>query len=76
MSSKPSTPPEVKAVKTNGNMIVLRGQLRKKGLIFNNEREVTLSGDGILNYYHLDKPGQVKGTIDLTSVAVQSVRFN
>jgi len=35
-----------------------------------NERDVTLSKDGLLNYYHFDKPNVVKGTIDLTSPQV------
>ena len=47
--------------------ILLRGTLRKKGLIFLNERIVTIDSKGILRYYHFDKPGIVKGTIDLTS---------
>ena len=55
--------------------MLLCGTLRKKGLIFLNERDVTLSRDGILNYYHFDKPGVVKGTVDLTSKQVQSVSF-
>lgn len=54
---------------------VLRGTLRKKGLIFMNERDVTLNTNGVLQYYHFDKPGVVKGRIDLTSINVQSVRF-
>lgn len=45
--------------------ILIRGTLRKKGLIFLNERDVTINRDGILNYYHFDKPGVVKGKIDL-----------
>ena len=44
-------------------------------MIFLNEREVTLSRDGILTYYHFDKPGVAKGSVDLTSTQVQSVRF-
>ena len=47
--------------------ILLRGTLRKKGLIFLNERIVTIDSKGILKYFHSDKPGIVKGTIDLTS---------
>ena len=47
--------------------ILLRGTLRKKGLIFMNERIVTIDSKGILRYYHFDKPGIVKGSIDLTS---------
>lgn len=30
------------------------GVLRKKGLIFHNEREVRIDSDGILTYYHFD----------------------
>ena len=55
--------------------MLLRGILRKKGLIFLNEREVTLSRAGILTYYHFDKPGVVKGFVDLGSAQVHSVRF-
>jgi len=40
-----------------------------------NERDVTLSKDGLLNYFHFDKPKVVSGSIDLTSSQVQSVRF-
>ena len=47
--------------------ILLRGTLRKKGLIFMNERIVTIDSKGILRYYHFDKPGIVKGSVDLTS---------
>ena len=47
--------------------MLFRGTLRKKGVFFFNERNVTLTKDGILNYYHFDKPGVVKGTIDLKS---------
>ena len=53
----------------------MRGTLRKKGLIFLNERDVTISREGVLNYYHFDKPGVAKGSIDLASNQVQSVRF-
>jgi hypothetical protein len=49
---------------------ILRGVLRKKGLIFLNERDVTINSDGILNYYHFDKPGEAKGSIDLASAHV------
>jgi len=36
---------------------------------------VSINNKGVLNYCHLDKPGIVKGTIDLTSSQLQSVRF-
>lgn len=62
-------------ISTKSSNILLQGTLRKKGLIFLNERSVTISREGILNYYHFDKPGVVKGTLDLTSSQVQSVRF-
>ncbi len=54
---------------------MLRGVLRKKGVIFFNERDVTLSHDGILNYYHFDKLGEAKGNINLKSANVSSIRF-
>ena len=47
--------------------ILMRGTLRKKGLIFLNERIVTIDSKGILRYFHCDKPGIVKGSVDLTS---------
>ena len=46
---------------------MLRGTLRKKGMFFLNERDVTLSRNGVLRYYHFDKPGESKATIDLSS---------
>ena len=46
---------------------MIKGNLRKKGLFFNNERYVTISKAGILRYYHLDKPEIAKGNIDLKS---------
>lgn len=55
---------------------LLDGYLRKKGKIFNNEREVKLDTEGRISYYHLDKPGIVKGLIDLKSVQVKEVRFS
>ena len=47
--------------------ILMRGTLRKKGLIFLNERIVTIDSKGILRYFNCDKPGIVKGSVDLTS---------
>ena len=41
-----------------------------------NERIVTINSAGVLNYFHFDKPGIVKGHIDLTSSQIQTVRFN
>ena len=73
-SPKPATEEEETKQSANSGLL-LRGILRKKGMIFNNEREVTLSKTGVLNYYHFDKPGEVKGTVDLTSSQVQSIRF-
>ena len=53
----------------------MRGILRKKGMIFNNERTVTIDEAGALNYYHFDKPDLPKGNIDLKSSIVLSVRL-
>ena len=47
--------------------VLIKGNLRKKGLFFNNERYVTISKAGFLRYYHLDKPNIAKGNIDLKS---------
>lgn len=47
--------------------LMLRGTLRKKGMIRRNERDVILQSDGVIKYYHFDKPGVVKGEIDLSS---------
>ena len=55
--------------------MLFRGTLRKRGIILNNERDVTLSKEGIIKYYHFDKPGIVKGTIDLNSNQEQFIRF-
>lgn len=74
-TSKQSSVEESKKKLSQKSDILLRGVLRKKGKIFNNEREVTISQDGILNYYHFDKPGVVQGTVDLASMQVLSVRF-
>ena len=52
-----------------------QGVLRKKGLIFMNEREVRIDSDGILTYYHFDKPGIPHGNIDLKHHMVQSIRI-
>lgn len=41
------------------------GILRKKGLILWNEREVKIDSEGILTYYHFEKPDLPKGNIDL-----------
>ena len=54
---------------------MLKGVLRKKGLIFMNERTVTIDSQGVMNYFHFDKPGLAKGQIDLTSNQVVCVRF-
>jgi len=40
-----------------------------------NEREVRIDADGILTYYHFDKPGIPHGNIDLKHHSVQAVRF-
>ena len=52
----------------------LKGTLRKKGFVFNNERRVELTAGGLLNYFHFDKPGAVKGNIDLR--AARTIRFS
>ena len=55
---------------------LITGVLRKKGLIFLNERHVVLNSNGVLSYYHFDKPGEAKGKIDLSSQQVAAVRFH
>lgn len=55
---------------------VIRGTLRKKGLIFLNERDCSIDSEGILNYYHFDKPGDAKGIIDLKSAYVALIKFS
>jgi hypothetical protein len=54
---------------------VLEGILRKKGLVFNNERIVKLFSDGVLRYYDRAKPSVVKNVIDLKSQLVTHIRF-
>lgn len=49
--------------------------MRKKGLLRNNEKLVKLSRQGVLTYYDFDKPDTIKGTIDLNSHNVTSIRF-
>lgn len=39
----------------SGVTTVISGVLRKKGLIFLNERHVTIDSLGFMTYYHLDK---------------------
>ena len=73
-TASPTLAPEEQKLKKRSspeNGILLRGTLRKKGLIFLNERYVTVSQEGTLKYYHFDKPGVCKGCIDLTSMQVQ-----
>lgn len=40
-----------------------------------NEREVCIDSEGILTYYHFDKPGIPHGNIDLKHHSVQSIRI-
>jgi len=62
--------------KTSAKKEYLRtGVLRKKGLIFHNEREVRIDADGILTYYHFDSLDLPRGNIDLKHHSVQAVRF-
>jgi hypothetical protein len=51
-------------------MILKRGLLRKKGILFYNTRHVTLSIRGILRYYDPKNLTLPKGTIDLNSELV------
>lgn len=53
----------------------MTGILRKKGLFFLNERQVSISRTGVLSYFHFDNLQVSKAVIDLSSVQVQSVRF-
>ena len=41
-----------------------------------NERDCSIDSEGILNYYHFDKPGDAKGMIDLKSAYVALVKFS
>ena len=54
---------------------LMKGILRKKGLLLKNERIIKLSSDGVLTYFHRDTPNQCKQSIDLTSQQVTSIRF-
>lgn len=53
----------------------MRGILRKKGIIFYNERTVTINEAGVLSYYHFDKPDLPKASIDLKSSMILAVRL-
>ena len=53
----------------------MRGILRKKGIIFYNERTVTINEAGVLNYFHFDKPDLPKASIDLKSSMILAVRL-
>ena len=46
-------------------VIVLSGMLRKKGLVFFNERTVVLTSDGILSYTNLIKGEKRKNRINI-----------
>ena len=41
-----------------------------------NERDCSIDSEGILNYYHFDKPGDAKGMIDLKSAYVALIKFS
>lgn len=56
---------EKKEALTPGKKYLRKGTLRKKGLILWNEREVKIDDEGILTYYHFEKPDNPKGNIDL-----------
>ena len=75
ISQKPQASILEESKKSINTTTLLRGTLRKKGLIFLNERTVTIDSKGILNYCNLDKQGVIKGTIDMASSQLQSVRF-
>ena len=51
-------------------MVLKRGLLRKKGILFYNSRLVTLSIRGILTYYDPKNTTLPRGTIDLNSEQV------
>jgi hypothetical protein len=53
----------------------LQGLLRKKGKFFWNERIVKLSSEGVLTYFHHDKPTRAKAAIKLSDPSVLSIRF-
>jgi hypothetical protein len=55
--------------------VVFVGVLRKKGLIFYNERKVELFASGLLVYYHFDKLHEALGNIDLKKVAQIEYKF-
>jgi hypothetical protein len=48
-------------------MILIKSLLKKKGLLFYNNRMVALSARGILTYFDPKNQSQVKGFIDLNS---------
>ena len=50
---------------TSAPLIIMSGILRKKGLIFYNNRFLTLNAKGILNYYDPKNLTLPKGVIDL-----------
>jgi hypothetical protein len=54
--------------------ILVQGILRKKGLFLMNERMVKLSTEGVLTYFHLDKPTVAKAAINLDSDLIE-IRF-
>jgi hypothetical protein len=67
MDRKRSSSLQDSRLSTGEQMILKRGMLKKKGLLFYNNRFVTLSIRGMLNYYDPKNMAVSKGTIDLNS---------
>ena len=66
---------EKKEASTPSKQYLRTGTLRKKGLILWNEREVKIDAEGILTYYHFEKPDIPKGNIDLKHHTVHQIRI-
>lgn len=56
--------------------IALEGTLRKKGLLFFNERRVSLNPAGMLCYYHFNRPNEAKGNINLAARVSNIISIN
>ena len=60
LNTQPTQVADPKQPSPKERYVVLEGILRKKGLMFKNERIIRLWSDGTFNYYHRDKPNTPK----------------
>jgi hypothetical protein len=66
VDNEPKTP--IILSKNDPKTVEIQGILRKKGLVFYNERIVRITSQGILSYYEKDKPKLAKVQINLRHI--------